>query len=302
MLFSTLTHLKGTQMTRDTSVHILGDLSPCGSQWKTDYLQFEGKMREEWGKGRGLPKSAWHRQRRKRAPVSAPGNPSILGLFTKPHPLMSRGKNKHHSVLPAGSPRFPLIRALHELFSFGEMWQKDSGTKDAQNNGCFYFPANWEAKIYCVMWACMAWDWGPMDSPHLGRLRVVLLCVGMAWGCHEYWLWTHPLSPLCLPVSSLYIVPRLAFCMPSSQINRSQLQVFNLGKTNRCRTAWLYLSGTQKLRFAGIFDHFECQTTWRERKKEENKTIEKQVFWKRKQLLLPKWSLSSIRSYPPCLW
>lgn len=139
-------------------------------------------MREEWGKGRGLPKSAWHRQCCKTAPISAPGIPSILGLFTKPHPQMSRGKNKHHYVSPAGSTKFPLIRALHELFSFGEMWQKDSGTKDVQNNGCFYFPANWEPKIYCGDGGSPAL---PMDSPHLRRLRVVPLCVGMAWGCHE---------------------------------------------------------------------------------------------------------------------
>lgn len=170
-------------------------------------------MRDKWGKGRGFV-SALHsqcsRQCRRTAPISAPGNPSILGLFTKPHPQMSRGKNKHHHMLPAGSTRFPLIRALHELFSFGEMWQKDSGTSDVQNNGCFYFPANWEAKIYCVMWTCLAWNWAPpalpMHSPHLGGLRAVPLCVGVAWGCYECLVMGTSIVPSMPPCEQLVAV------------------------------------------------------------------------------------------------
>lgn len=96
------------------------------------------------------------------------------------------------------------------------------------------------------------------------------------------WSWVLPSSPPCHPVSnlSLCMVPCLAFCMPPSQISRSRLQVCILGKTSRCRTAWLYLSGTWKLRFAGIFDHFECQTTWREEKKRKIKQLKSKYFGK----------------------
>lgn len=106
-------------------------------------------------------------------------------------------------------------------------------------------------------------------------------CV-LVWpgGVTSVWSWVLPSSPPCHPVRnlSLCVVPCLAFCMPPSQISRSRLQVCILGKTSRCRTAWLYLSGTWKLRFAGIFDHFECQTTWREEKKRKIKQLKSKYF------------------------
>lgn len=119
----------------------------------------------------------------------------------------------------------------------------------------------------------------PKGSATAGRAGVVPLCGGMGWAPHTY-PWPPPSSPLCSPTSSRspYITPPLVFCTPLSEISRSRLQVCNLGKTNKRRAARLYLSETQRLCFAGNFDHFECETTWK--KKIEGKKL-KSKFWKR---------------------
>lgn len=132
-------------------------------------------------------------------------------------------------------------------------------------------------------WDLSALVCGFTQSPRgLPRLEGLGLspCV-VAWAGHVTHTqpWPRPSSPPCSPASSRSpcIMPPLAFCMPRSEISRSRLQVCNLGKTNKRRAAWLYLSETQRLCFAGNFDRVECKTSW---KKNREKKIKNQVLEK----------------------